>query len=213
MSERKKSRQEEVYAAAAKLFATKGYHATRVQDIADELGILKGSLYYYFSSKEDLLVKITEGKIEELLAAIEAIAQTGYPPRQKLALAIDEHLRFFQQHVHIYTIFVKEQLADINKRTANNARKMNRAYQQVWKKMVEEGIKSGEFRPDLDTELIMRAILGLCNYTWTWYDPAGRVQIRELARIFTEMILSGIDYPPNPSHISWSNSHELRVKR
>ncbi|MDJ0754428.1 MAG: TetR/AcrR family transcriptional regulator [Ardenticatenaceae bacterium] len=213
MSERKKSRQEEVYAAAAKLFATKGYHATRVQDIADELGILKGSLYYYFSSKEDLLVKITEGKIEELLAAIEAIAETGYPPRQKLALAIDEHLRFFQQHVHIYTIFVKEQLADINKRTANNARKMNRAYQQVWKRMVEEGIKSGEFRPDLDTELIMRAILGLCNYTWTWYDPAGRVQIRELARIFTEMILSGIDYPPNSPNLSWSNSHELRVNR
>ncbi len=213
MSERKKSRQEEVYATAAKLFATKGYHATRVQDIADELGILKGSLYYYFSSKEDLLVKITEGKIEELLAAIEAIAQTGYPPRQKLALAIDEHPRFFQQHVHIYTIFVKEQLADINKRTANNARKMNRAYQQVWKRMVEEGIKSGEFRPDLDTELIMRAILGLCNYTWTWYDPAGRVQIRELARIFTEMILSGIDYPPNSPNLSWSNSHELRVNR
>lgn len=200
MTERRKSRQDELYAAAARLFATKGYHATRVQDIADELGMLKGSLYYYFSSKEDLLVKITEGRIEELLEAIQAIVATGYPPRQKVALAIDEHLRFFQQHVHIYTIFVKEQLADINKRTANNARKMNRAYQQLWREMLEEGIDTGDFRPDIDSELIMRAILGLCNYTWTWYDPAGRVQIRELARIFTDLILSGIghetDTPP-----------------
>lgn len=194
MTHRRKSRQDEVYAAAAKLFATKGYHATRVQDIADELGILKGSLYYYFSSKEDLLVKITEGRIEKLLEAIQAIADTGYPPRQKIALAIDEHLRFFQEHVHIYTIFVREQLADINKRTANNARKMNRVYQQLWKEMLEEGIAAGEFRADIDTELIMRAILGLCNYTWTWYDPTGRVQIRELARIFTDLILSGIDH-------------------
>ncbi len=211
MTDRQKARQEEVYTAAARLFATKGYHATRVQDIAEELGILKGSLYYYFSSKEDLLVKITEGKIEELHEAVQKIVDTGYSPTQKLILAIDEHLRFFQQNVHIYTIFVKEQLADINKRTANKARRSNRAYQALWKQILEEGVARGELRPDLDLEITMRAILGLCNYTWTWFNPHGRVSTRELARQFAALILQGIQPPASSLSESplWSSSHEL----
>lgn len=192
MSSRSKSRQEEVYAAAARLFATKGYHATRMQDIAEEVGILKGSLYYYCDSKEDLIVKITQGRIEELLIALQTIVNTGYNPTQKLTLAIDEHLRFFQSHVHIYTIFVKEQLTGINDRTGNTAERVNKTYQNLFKEILEAGIETGEFRSDIDVQIVMRAILGMCNYTWTWYDPDGRVSIRELARMFTEIVLRGV---------------------
>ncbi len=192
MKERKKSRQEEVYAAAARLFATRGYHATRMQDIADELGMLKGSLYYYFDSKEDLIVKLTSGRIEKLLNAVQAIVDTGYSPTQKLTLAIDEHLRFFQEHVHIYTIFVREHLADINDGTANDADILNKKYQNLFQQILTEGIEAGEFSPETDTQVVMRAILGMCNYTWSWYDPDGRVPVRELARMFTQLILGGI---------------------
>ena len=192
MTDRKKSRQEEVYATAAKLFATRGYHATRMQDIADELGMLKGSLYYYFDSKEDLIDKITSGRIEELYDAIQAIVDTGHAPTQKLTLAIDEHIRFFQDHVHIYTIFVREQLANINDGTANSADVMNKKYQNLFRQILQEGIDAGEFSADIDTQIIMRAILGMCNYTWSWYDPDGRIPVRELARMFTQMVLGGI---------------------
>jgi AcrR family transcriptional regulator len=192
MIDRKKSRQDEVYATAAKLFATRGYHATRMQDIADELGMLKGSLYYYFDSKEDLIVKITSGRIEELYEAIKAVVNTGYSPTQKLTLAIDEHIRFFQEHVHIYTIFVREQLANINDGTANSADVMNKKYQNLFRQILQEGIDAGEFSADTDTQIIMRAILGMCNYTWSWYEPDGRIPVRELARMFTQMILGGI---------------------
>jgi AcrR family transcriptional regulator len=192
MIDRKKSRQDEVYATAAKLFATRGYHATRMQDIADELGMLKGSLYYYFDSKEDLIVKITSGRIEELYEAIKAVVNTGYSPTQKLTLAVDEHIRFFQEHVHIYTIFVREQLANINDGTANSADVMNKKYQNLFRQILQEGIDAGEFSADTDTQIIMRAILGMCNYTWSWYEPDGRIPVRELARMFTQMILGGI---------------------
>jgi len=192
MTERKKSRQDEVYATAAKLFATRGYHATRMQDIADELGMLKGSLYYYFDSKEDLIVKITSGRIEELYDAIQAIVDTGHTPTQKLTLAIDEHIRFFQDHVHIYTIFVREQLANINDGTANSADVMNKQYQNLFRQILQAGIDAGEFSADIDTQIVMRAILGMCNYTWSWYDPDGRIPVRELARMFTQMVLKGI---------------------
>ena len=189
---RKKSRQDDVYEAAARLFAEKGYHATRIQDIADELGMLKGSLYYYFSSKEDLLIKITEGHIGRIYHAIKSIVETGYPTRQKLLLSIDEHLRMFLEHVHVYTIFAKENLEEIDPKLAELVRDMNRAYQELWMQMLQEGIDNGAFRADLNPHLVMRAILGMNNYTSAWYDSTGEVSIRELARQFADLILLGV---------------------
>ncbi|MFT5193933.1 MAG: hypothetical protein ACI85U_000939 [Candidatus Promineifilaceae bacterium] len=105
---------------------------------------------------------------------------------------MDEHIRFFQEHVHIYTIFVREQLANINDGTANSADVMNKKYQNLFRQILQEGIDAGEFSADTDTQIIMRAILGMCNYTWSWYEPDGRIPVRELARMFTQMILGGI---------------------
>ncbi|MGB1253869.1 MAG: TetR/AcrR family transcriptional regulator [Candidatus Promineifilaceae bacterium] len=189
---RKKSRQDDVYEAAARLFAEKGYHATRIQDIADELGMLKGSLYYYFNSKEDLLIKITEGHIGRIYHAIKAIVETGYPSRQKLMLAIDEHLRMFLEHVHVYTIFARENLEGIDPKLAQLVRDMNRTYQELWMQILQEGIDSGEFRPDLNPHLMMRAILAMCNYTSAWYQPSGDISVRELARQFANLIMAGV---------------------
>ena len=189
---RKKSRQDDVYEAAARLFAEKGYHATRIQDIADELGMLKGSLYYYFSSKEDLLIKITEGHIGRIYHAIKSIAETGYPSEQKLLLAIDEHLRMFLENVHVYTIFAKENLEEIDPRLAELVRDMNRTYQELWQSMLQEGIDNGAFRADLNPHLTMRAILGMSNYTSAWYKPTGDISVRELARHFANLIMQGV---------------------
>ena len=189
---RKKSRQDDVYAAAARLFAEKGYHATRIQDIADELGMLKGSLYYYFNSKEDLLIKITEGHIGRIYHAIKAIVETRYPSKQKLLLAIDEHLRMYLENVHVYMIFAKENLEGIDPKLAALVRDMNRTYQDLWVQVLQEGIDAGDFRADLNPHLIMRAILAMCNYTSAWYKPTGEISVRELARQFADLMMIGV---------------------
>lgn len=190
--EKRKARQDDVYTAAAKLFAEKGYHATRVQDIADELGILKGSLYYYFSSKEELLVKITSGRIEESIAALKDILSTGYTPTEKLTLAIDEHLRLYQEHANIYTIYMQENLREINEEAAEQVSRLSKTYQNLWAKLLCLGIDSGEFQSDLDVDITVKAILSMCNNTIIWYDPHGRVPIRELARMFANLVLNGV---------------------
>lgn len=192
LQEKRKARQDDVYAAAAKLFAEKGYHATRIQDIADELGMLKGSLYYYFSSKEELLVNLTSGRIEESIAAIKGILSTKYTPTEKLTLTIDEHLRLYQEHAHIYTIYMQENLHEINADAAEQVSRLSKAYQKLWEKLLGEGIDCGEFQADLDTEIAVKAILSMCNNTIIWYDPNGRVPIRELARMFANLVLNGV---------------------
>lgn len=192
IQEKRKARQDDVYTAAAKLFAEKGYHATRIQDIADELGMLKGSLYYYFSSKEELLVNITSGRIEESIAALRGILATTYTPTEKLTLAIDEHLRLYQEHANIYTIYMQENLHEINAATAEQVSRLSKAYQQLWAQLLCEGIDSGDFQMDLDVEITVKAILSMCNNTIIWYNPSGRVPIRELARLFANLVLNGV---------------------
>lgn len=193
VSERKKARQDEVYGAAARLFAERGYHATRVQDIADELGMLKGSLYYYFSSKEDLLVQVIEGYVEEIYEALVGIVNSGYSPRQKLILALDAHLRLFHQNAHVYAIFMQENLTMIDRATAVTVKQRNKAYAHLWEQILEQGVQQGDFRPGLDIPVTARAILGMCNHTLTWYQVDGRLPIRELARVFSQLILQGIE--------------------
>lgn len=195
-NDKRKAREDDLYATAARLFAERGFHATRMQDIADEMGLLKGSLYYYCASKEELLSRITSGQIEEAITAVQGIIDTGYTPTEKLTFAIDEHLRLYQDHADIYAIYMQENLRHINVETAEQIYRVGKQYQALWAHILQEGVAAGEFAPDLDVEIAVKAILSMCNNTINWYDPHGRVPLRELARIFTNLILNGLNKRP-----------------
>ena len=77
-------RTKEIIAAAAKLFKEKGYHATTIQDVADEVGMLKGSLYYHIKSKEELLYLVTKEPIRELIERQKRLMESDLSPQQKI---------------------------------------------------------------------------------------------------------------------------------
>ena len=89
---------EEIIAAAAKVFQTKGYHAATVQDIADAVGILKGSLYHHVKSKEDLLYLIVKEPIARIYEQMAEIVASDLPAGDKLRRAILAHLEAFDRH-------------------------------------------------------------------------------------------------------------------
>jgi TetR/AcrR family transcriptional regulator, cholesterol catabolism regulator len=89
---------EEIIAAAAKVFQTKGYHAATVQDIADAVGILKGSLYHHVKSKEDLLYLIVKEPIARIYERMSEIVAGDLPAEEKLRSAIRAHLEAFDRH-------------------------------------------------------------------------------------------------------------------
>ena len=77
-------RTREIIAAAAKLFKEKGYDATTIQDVADEVGMLKGSLYYHIKSKEELLYRVTKEPIRELIERQKKLMESDWSPQQKI---------------------------------------------------------------------------------------------------------------------------------
>lgn len=189
---KRQAKEREIYETAARLFAERGYHATRMEDIAAALDMQKGSLYYYFASKEELLAKLVEGNIGIALDVLQTIITENIPPSLKFSRAITAHLRVFQEHADIYTIYNSEKLSAITPQTADLADQLGRGYEKLWISLLTEGIAAGEFRADLDIPIVMKAIMGMCNSTLIWFKPGKRLTIEETAEIFTRLLLVGL---------------------
>lgn len=187
-----KARTTEILQAAARVFHEKGFHAARIQDVADELGMQKGSLYHYISTKQDLLNGLVEGAMQRLIAELRGISGTGHSARQKLAMAIEAHLRLTQEDREIWGILQREDLDLLSRGSQSDIRGMIKEYESIWDELVAAGFESGEFDPDLDSRVVVQAILGMCNATGVWFRPDGRLPIQEVARIFSEMALRGV---------------------
>ena len=110
-----KARNAEILQTAARVFRQKGFHATRIQDIADELGMRKGSLYHYISSKEDLVQGLVAGVLERMIEETSSILATGHSARRKLAMAIEAHLRLTLEDRDIWGILMRENLELLNR--------------------------------------------------------------------------------------------------
>jgi len=191
--------------AAAHVFRKKGYHATRIQDIADAVGMQKGSLYYYISSKEDLLRGLVEGRLQDMICAAEAILGTRHSASRKLERIVEMHLRHFQEHRDIFGIFLHEDMELLNRSSETDIRALARRYDDLIESTLTEGVETGEFAADTDKRIVIKAIVGMCNGTYTWFQSNGRYPIEEIARIFAHLIVDGIrrtsDRPPEvPGH-------------
>jgi AcrR family transcriptional regulator len=192
VSRKREAKTREIYDTAARLFAERGYHATRIQDIADALDMNKGSLYYYFSGKEELLMQIVEGRVGDALASVRAIMEQDAPIREKLQAAVQEHLRLFHTDAAIFSIFQFEKLNTINQQAAEAVDRLGRDYEQLWLALIKDGVRAGAFRRDLEPKVLVKAIMGMCNQTLIWFNPNGRLDIREIGDIYTAFILGGL---------------------
>lgn len=189
---------EAIHAAAAKRFAENGYHGTRMADIAADLDMQAGSLYYYFDSKEELLVAIIESRVGRAVAYLRSVVAGEGSCADKVRAAVGGHLRAFQDDADIYSIFNFERLADISPALAAKVDRPGREYEAQWEELIDRGISAGELRPGLDTRVTVKAIVGLCNSVLLWYRPDGKRTIDEIAAEFADLVLGGIGVGPAP---------------
>ncbi len=182
---------DDIVAAAAKVFRTKGYHAATVRDIADEVGILKGSLYHHFESKEALLYLVVKEPIAQMFQTMAAIAEADLTPTEKLRRAISAHLEAFDRHYPHLFVYLRER-EEVKRRFREMIGYSPKDYERHWQQILREGIENGEFRSDLDIQVTSYGLLGMLNWAYKWYDPQGRLSIGEVAEQFTALALAGV---------------------
>lgn len=184
------TKDDEIFDAAASLFKQKGFHATSMQDIADAVGMQKGSLYYHISSKEELLFRISYSAISTITEQLEEIAAASLTPSAKLRAAITNHVETLCYRLDLMSVFLKES----NTLTADQQAQIfghRRRYEELFRDILREGVESGEFRP-LDVGATSDALLGMLNWMHHWYRPEGRLTPEEIAEVFIDLALHGI---------------------
>jgi len=197
---------EEIIAAAAKVFQTKGYHAATVQDIADAVGILKGSLYHYVKSKEDLLYLIVKEPIARIYERMTEIVASELPAAEKLRGAIRAHLEAFDRHYPHLFVYLHER-EEMKRRFREQFKLSPKQYERCWQQILREGVKSGEFRPDFDVQVVSYGLLGMLNWLYKWYDPRGRLGVREVADQLSTLALAGLAAPAPKARSSRKRRH------
>ncbi|OXM58125.1 TetR family transcriptional regulator [Amycolatopsis thailandensis] len=186
------SRRAELLALAAKLFAERGYVSTTVRDIADAAGILSGSLYHHFDSKESMADEILTGFLDELFGAYAEIVAEGRGPRETLeaiVVASFESIHRRPAEVAIYQSEAKH-LMQLPRFDYLNDR--NTEFRKLWNAILTDGIAAGAFREDLDVELTYRFIRDTVWVAVRWYNPDGSLSADDVAQQYLGILLDGI---------------------
>ena len=184
-----------IFEAAASLFKQKGFHATSMQDIADAVGMQKGSLYYHISSKEELLYRISFEAISAITEQLEKIAAAPLSPPEKLRAAIVNHVETLCDMLDLMSVFLKESKLLTADQQAHIMR-YSRRYEELFQAILREGIDAGVFR-NVDVGAVSYALLGMLNWLHRWYRPDGRLTPHEIAEIFANLALNGMLAEPD----------------
>nr|WP_285889702.1 TetR/AcrR family transcriptional regulator [Neobacillus niacini] len=173
------------------MFEKKGFKETSIQDIVDSIGVTKGTFYYYFSSKEELLMDINLGYINYLLEKQrEILADTG-SCKEKLFGIVYLLIGKIKTQGSAAKIFFREMKNLNEERLALIVPKRDEFRLNI-EKLLIDGVDKGEFRGDLNTHIVTFGILGASNWSYQWFNPSGVSTDREVAETFVEMILEGI---------------------
>lgn len=189
--ERWEERQREVVDIAAGVFAEQGYHATSIQDLVQATGLQRGGLYHYMTGKADLLIQIHQRFIEPLLTAAREIAAEDAPADivlRKLATALMADIATYRAQV---TVFLHEWRIIQNEPEWETIRKARKEFEGVIAGVLGRGVEQGVFHIT-DIPLAVLGFLGMFNYSYQWFEPAGRLSPQEVADYFCDIYLAGI---------------------
>jgi AcrR family transcriptional regulator len=190
-------RRAELLDIAARLFAERGLRATTVRDIADAAGILSGSLYHHFDSKESMVDEILRGFLDALFDGYRAIVAQGRGPRATLEAVVVASFKALDEHHAAVAIYQAEARRLAEQPRFDYIPKRLTEFRKMWRDVLKAGIADGSFRPELDVELSYRFLRDTVWVGVGWYRPGGKLAIDDIARQYLAIVLDGIAAHPN----------------
>lgn len=183
----------EITDAAAQVFAELGYHGATTQKIADRLQIRQASLYYYFPSKEVALERVCLQGVAGFFETAQAIASGPGRPPERLAGLMRAHISPILDRGNYVRVFLTQRqfLPNASRRRVG---KWSRGLELIFEKVIREGMRSGDFRGDLDPRLTALAILGMTNAVASWYGKEN-ASIERIGGEFAALVLDGLKGP------------------
>ena len=181
---------DEILDAAAQIFSEKGFHATSMQDIARAVNLQKASLYHHVSSKQEILLALLDEAMDILIADIGEVVSSTLPPQEKLHQAVRVYLEILTSRRGLSAVLLFEHRSLDEDLCIRHIPRRDR-FERLWRDLIQEGVDSGVFQCN-NPPLATRALLGMMNWTLTWYRADGHLSADEIANHYANMLLNGL---------------------
>lgn len=186
-------RREAILTIAAELFARNGFTATTVRQIADEAGILSGSLYHHFDSKEQMVDEILSSFIDEVVTDFQAIVASVDEPRAALEALIRSSFEAVVPNRVAMTIALNESHHLRQGERFAYVQEADAQIEALWAAVIQQGIDAGTFRSDLDPALVQRFVRDAIGSVVRWYEPGGTYTVEQMADSCIALTLAGLE--------------------
>jgi AcrR family transcriptional regulator len=181
---------DEILIAAAQIFSQKGFHATSMQDIALAVNLQKASLYHHISSKQEILVEVLDRALDLLIFNMEEVMNRALPPDEMLRQAMQVYLTTILENRDLSAVLLLEHRSLEPDLHSRHVPRRDR-FERLWRDLIQRGIDGGFFRP-VEPAMSVRALLGVMNWSITWYRPDGTLLPATIADIIADLFLSGL---------------------
>jgi AcrR family transcriptional regulator len=182
----------EILRSAAAAFRRRGYHGASVEEIARALHMTKGSLYYYFRDKEEILYFCHDHSLDILLDLLARVEKEGGPPEDRLRTLILAFVHMIIDELRGTALTMD--LQALSPRLLKKVIAKRDRFDRGIRRILREGMAAGAFAPG-DPKLLTFAILGAVNWITRWFDPKGPARSEEIGRTFADFLLAGLRRP------------------
>jgi AcrR family transcriptional regulator len=185
------SRKEQVIRSAAELFKEKGYAASSMRDLAQKLGIEAASLYSHIKSKEEILQTLCFDMAAEFRTSLNQVEKQNVNASQKLSLGIIGHVNVMAKDLTASAVFMNEH-RHLSQPYLRDFLLLRINYINRFKAIIEEGVKTGEFKKNIDTKLAVMTLFSSLNWMPLWYSPKGSIEPTALGQQLADMLVNGL---------------------
>ena len=181
---------DDILEAAAQVFRQKGFHGASMADIAEAVNLQKASLYHHVSSKQEILFELLDRALELLFERISPLVNMDLPADERLCRMILEYLQILAENTDLSAVLLFEHRSLDGRQHARHVPSRDK-FEALWREVLADGVRTKQFDCE-DIPLTARAILGILNWTLTWYRPNGPLTIQEIADQYSNLLLNGL---------------------
>ncbi len=181
---------ESILESAAQVIRQKGFHGASMADIAEAVPLKKASLYHHFSSKQEILLELLDRALIMVTNRMAVVMGENMPADEKLLHAMRSYLHTLSEQGDLVSVLLLEHRSLDNEYISRHLPNRDR-FESMWRVLIQQGVDEGIFEC-ADVAMTVRGLMGVMNWTITWYRPGGKLNIDDISDQFANLFMNGL---------------------
>lgn len=190
---------DQILESAAQVFCQKGYNGASMADIAEAVGLQKATLYHHFGSKQEILAELLDRAMAIVSGNMAQVLQMVSPPDEKLKTAMRTYLQVLCEQPELSSVLLLEYRALEKEQYKKHIHNRDK-FEKMWRDLIKEGIDSGQLHSE-SVSMTVWALIGVMNWTITWYRPEGKLSAGEISDLFFKLFFEGLKSKKPPRRV------------